>query len=297
MTKVYSSRRALFKYLLALLLFGTNGIVARQITLPSLDIVFYRTLFGSGLLVGIFLFSKHRQPVEANPAHVLFVLLSGVAMGGSWMFLYEAYRQIGVGIASLLYYCGPVLVMVHSPILFREPLTKEKLLGFSLVLSGILGINHSAFGSGSLSWGFTFGLLSALMYAFMVLFNKKATSIVGLKNATLQLVTSFLTVAMFLGFRQGLPQGIRTQDLLPVLILGLLNTGIGCYLYFSAIGQLTVQRVAVLGYLEPLSAVFFSALILQERLLPLQWIGGSLIILGAMVAEGLLRKTMIRSSM
>ena len=51
-------------------------------------------------------------------------------MGASWMFLYEAYQQIGVSLASLLYYCGPVIVMVLSPLIFKEKLTAPKAVGF-----------------------------------------------------------------------------------------------------------------------------------------------------------------------
>ncbi len=61
----------------------------------------------------------------------------------------------------------------------------------------------------------------------------------------------------------------------------MLNTGVGCYLYFSSIGALRAQTVAVCGYLEPLSAVLFSALLLGERLLTLQVVGAVLILTGA----------------
>jgi hypothetical protein len=49
-------------------------------------------------------------------------------MGTSWMFLYEAYAQVGVSIATLAYYCGPVIVMVLSPILFRKKMTSATLM-------------------------------------------------------------------------------------------------------------------------------------------------------------------------
>ena len=41
-------------------------------------------------------------------------------MGISWLFLFEAYRRIGVSIASLGYYCGPVIVMALAPVMFHE---------------------------------------------------------------------------------------------------------------------------------------------------------------------------------
>ena len=45
------------------------------------------------------------------------------------------------------------------------------------------------------------------------------------------------------------------SSIVPIFILGQLNTGVGCYFYFSSIGYLPVQTVAICGYLEPLSLI------------------------------------------
>ena len=214
-----------------------------------------------------------------------FLILAGAAMGGNWMFLYEAYQQIGVSISSLLYYCGPVIVMVLSPLLFREKLTTVKLLGFTAVLCGVFLVNGTALGSGGSTFGIFCGMMSAVMYAFMVICNKKARDITGLENSMLQLLISFLTVAVFVGFKQGYCISIPQESVLPMLFLGLVNTGIGCYFYFSSIGALPVQTVAICGYLEPLSAVLFSAFLLRETMAPVQMLGAVLILGGAMFGE------------
>ncbi len=279
------SNKAFFKYIFALLLFGSNGIVASFIDLSSQNIVLLRTLIGSILLIAIFFLSGGKLTFYKHKKQFAFLTISGVAMGTSWMFLYEAYARIGVSIASLLYYCGPVIVMILSPLLFKERLTVNKVLGFLLVVIGVILINGNAFDGKGDVFGIACGLLSALMYAFMVICNKKATDIVGLENSTLQLTIAFLTVAVFVGIKQGYAMEIETTNILPILILGLLNTGIGCYFYFSSIGKLKVQTVAICGYLEPLSAVLFSVIFLKEEMLIVQIIGALLIISGAMYSE------------
>ncbi len=123
-------KRSFIKYILALLLFGTNGIVAEFITLNSYEIVFLRTMIGSILLIVIFFLSKEKLTFYKYKKQSVFICVSGIAMGTSWMFLYEAYTQIGVSISSLAYYCGPVIVMVLSPFLFKEKLTWVKIVGF-----------------------------------------------------------------------------------------------------------------------------------------------------------------------
>lgn len=88
---------------------------------------------------------------------------------------------------------------------------------------------------------------------------------------------------------------ITPTDWIWILILGFINTGIGCYLYFSSLGKLPVQTVAICGYLEALSAVVLSALILSEKLSPFQIVGAVFIIGGAIFGEcykgNLLKKT------
>ena len=108
------------KNLLSLLLIGANGIVASRIHLDSCQIVLLRTMLGSALLVVLLFAGKGKLTFYKRKNDAAFLAISGVAMGTSWMLLYEAYARIGVSVASLLYYCGPVIVMVLSPVLFRE---------------------------------------------------------------------------------------------------------------------------------------------------------------------------------
>lgn len=273
------------KYIFALLLFGSNGIVASLIHLSSYEIVLLRTLIGSLLLIAIFFMAREKLIFYKYKTQSVFLAVSGIAMGTSWIFLYEAYDEIGVSLASLAYYCGPVIVMILSPFLFREKLTRIKVCSFLVVLVGIFLVNGTAFGNGVSVWGLACGLLSAVCYSLMVMFNKKAKDITGLENSMLQLFVAFLTVAIFVGIKQGYRMEIDTQSIIPILVLGLLNTGIGCYFYFSSIGKLPVQTVAICGYLEPLSAVLFSVIFLKETMLPIQIIGAVLIIGGAMLGE------------
>ena len=273
------------KYIFALLLFGSNGIVASLIHLSSYEIVLLRTLIGSLLLIAIFFIAREKLTFYKYKTQSIFLAVSGIAMGTSWIFLYEAYDEIGVSLASLAYYCGPVIVMILSPFLFGEKLTRIKVCSFLVVLVGISLVNGTAFENGVSVWGLACGLLSAICYSLMVMFNKKANDITGLENSMLQLFVAFLTVAISVGIKQGYRMQIDTQSIIPILVLGLLNTGIGCYFYFSSIGKLPVQTVAICGYLEPLSAVVFSVIFLKETMLPIQIIGAVLIIGGAILGE------------
>lgn len=279
-------KKAYFKYILSVVLFGMNGIIASRIALSSYEIVFFRTMIGSLFLVALFLVTGGRFTLKENRHKLKYIAVSGVAMGASWMFLYEAFNRLGVGVASLVYYTGPVIVMALSPLVFGEKLTAIKLIGFGAVLAGIVLVNGTPNGGiGADLWGMVCGALSACTYAVMVIFNKKAKYQNGMENSALQLLVSFAALSVFMAVRGGFPIAVAPGDIVWVLMLGLVNTGFGCYLYFSSIGSLPVQSVAVCGYIEPLCAVALSALLLGERMSAVQFCGAALIIGGAVFAE------------
>ena len=98
-----------------------------------------------------------------------------------------------------------------------------------------------------------------------------------------------LTLALLLG--QKTRQSAQRQDVLFVLLSGVCSTGLGSYLYFSSIPRLPVREVSVLGYVEPLSALVFSAVLLGERLRPAQLLEAALILGETLVMELLRAKS------
>lgn len=277
----------LFTYLAALLLFGSNGIIAAAIALPSSDIVLLRTFLGALSLVVILVTTqRHKLQAPSRPREAAALLLSGAALGASWIFLFRAYQTIGVGVSSLLYYCGPIIVMALSPLIFGEKLTGGKIAGFIAVACGAFLIAAQGLG-GNIPIA---GIASAFCYALMVIASKGAPHIEGLENSTLQVSAAFVTALVLTLITQGAPSFLSADvaasiDWRAVVMLGVVNTGIGCLLYFSAVAKLPVQTVAVVGYLEPLSAVVFSAVLLGEAITPVRLMGAALIIGGAIFCE------------
>ncbi len=88
-----------------------------------------------------------------------------------------------------------------------------------------------------------------------------------------------------------LPTTVESCDILPLVVLGVVNTGFGCLLYFSAIPLIDAQTVAICDYIEPASAVLFSVIFLGEALGTDSFIGMLLIFCGVIVGEVVSRRT------
>lgn len=278
-------KKEYMKYFAALLLFGSNGVVASAIALSSYEIVLLRSVLGGALLLILFFAAGNRMTALQHKKDLLFIMLSGIAMAADWLLLFEAYARIGVSLGMLINYCGPAIVIALSPVLFREKIVRSKVVALVCALTGACLISGQAAISGLSVWGLFCAVMSAVSYAVMVLSDKMVKEVGGTENATLQLLATAVTVMIFVGWKQGFEIGIPSGDWLPILWLGLVNTGLGCFLYFSSIGCLPAQSVAVCGYLEPLSAVLLSALVLHERMTGWQVLGAVLIIGGALYGE------------
>ncbi len=279
-------------YLFSVLVAGTNGIAASFLSLSSYEIVFLRcSMAFVVVLLLFFLTQKGRFTLFQHPRSLLFVILSGASMGANWLFLYEAYDEIGVTLATLACYCGPVIVMALSPLLFRERLSLFKVCGFGVVFLGIILVNGQVFLAGNSGWGLFCGAMTMVTYACMIIFNKFGTEISGLENSVVLFLVSSLVTGGFLVSRQGFHLTLLPSDYLPILYLGLLSTGIANHLYFASMKRLPAQTISVCGYLEPLTAVILSAVILHESMSLAQMIGAVCILGGALFCEMIPNKT------
>ena len=283
MMDVLNQRRDFLKYLLGLLLFGSNGVVASFIALQSHEIVLLRSVLGSVFLLALFLLTGGRVTLRRHRQDVLFIVLSGVAMAADWLLLFEAYARIGVSLGMIINYCGPVIVIACSAVFFSERITAKTVLALISALVGAILISWQGMRSGIDRIGLLLAVLSAFAYAAMVILNKLSQGIAGTENSAIQLLSTCVVVVIYVAVRQGINIHIPKGSFLPVLWIGIINTGLGCFLYFSSITALPAQTVAICGYLEPLSAVLFSVAILQETMLPLQIVGATLILGGTML--------------
>ena len=274
-------------YILALIFSATNGIAASYVSLSSNEVVLFRCVLAFALQSVLFLFlKKGRFTCMQHRRSLLFLVFAGVFQGFNWLFLFEAYATIGVSLGILLGYCGPVFVMMLSPVLFQERLTLPKIAGFCVVFFGVFLVNGDVLLEGSSTWGLFCGLIAAVFYAAMNICNKFASEIDGMENSVILFFSSAITVILVQLSRQGFTMPAPTSsDILPLLYLGLISTGIGNHFYFSSMKHLTAQTVAACGYLEPVCAVILSAVLLHEAMTPLQLTGAACILGGAMFCE------------
>lgn len=268
-------------YIVSLLIFGSNGVFASHIDMTSAEIVCMRTLIGSLALILVLLISRTKLDWAVMKREAFKLIAAGICLGVNWALLFEAYKLMSVSIATLTYYLAPIIVLILSPLLLREKQSARAYIGMGAAVVGLV----LAVGLGDTSvtaTGLIVGLGSAVFYAGLIIFNKKIDGVTGLLLTTIEMVIAacvMLPYVLLTGGHVGFPPDM--EGTLYLTFLCLVNTGLACWLYFSSMNRLPARAVALFGYVDPVSALIFSAVFLGDRMGVLQIVGAVLVFAGA----------------
>lgn len=274
-------------FVAAMLIFGSNGVFASMLEMSGAQLVLLRTLIGGAVLLIIILISRSRTPKEVLLREKWRLLFAGVCLGANWALLFEAYNLMNVSLATLTYYTAPVLVLVLAPLVLKERQNGLAYLGMAVVIVGMLLVVGTDFGEGGVSaTGLIVGLGSAVFYAMLMLVNKQITGVSGLNLTFIEIVIAAVILLPYVfATSGGVPLPTDARGIFALLFLCTVNTGFACWLYFSSMNRLPAKAVALMGYFDPVSALIFSAVFLDERLSGVQLAGAVLVLAGALVGQ------------
>lgn len=277
------------QFLLSMMIFGTIGVFVRYIDLSSSEIALLRGLIGSLFLMTVIFFMRKKVQMSLIKANALILVLSSAALGGNWIFLFQAYKYTTISNATLSYYFAPVFVTILSPFILKEKLSTKKIICIAVAMLGMVlivgnsGVNPS--GMDDLI-GIGYGVTAAALYASLMLLNKFIKGMDGLEKTLLQLGTATLLLMPYVFFTEGFGIFEISGSSIPfIVILGLVHTGIGFLLFFSGMQKLKGQSIAALSYVDPITSLLISAAILQEPMTVVQLLGGALLLGSTFVSE------------
>ncbi len=274
------------KYITAVILYGTIGMFLRYVNGPSELVAMCRGIIGAAF---IFLYQQLRgQRPDRNAIRqaLPILILSGISLGLNWIFLFAAYIRTTVAVASLCNYLAPAIVILIAPAVLRERLDLRKIPFVLLALVGIVLVSGVLENGEADIAGVLLGLAAAVFFVLVVICNRKLRAVPALDRSMIQLAISAVTILPYLLLhnRSSLPvPDLRSWGI--ILMLGVLHTGLAYCFYFSGMGSLPVQSVAILGYLEPVVSVLCSVLFLRESLSLPGWLGAALVLASAAVSE------------
>ena len=276
------------RFLTAMGIFGTIGILVKYIPLSSAAIALFRGVTGVIFLSLVMLLTGKAPDWAAIRKNLPILCLSGAAMGFNWIALFESYRYTTVATATVCYYLAPAILLLASPLLGQK-LTVKKLLCIGISLVGMIfvsGVTAGPLPTISEAKGILLGVAAAILYASVMFMNQKLSPIGAYDKTVLQLGAAAIVIAPYLLITQGLTFPALTGVQWGLLAtIGVVHTGIAYALYFGSMKDLKAEVVAIFSYLDPVIAIVLSALVLGEQMTVPNIIGAVLILGSALYSE------------
>lgn len=268
---------------LSMVIFGTLGLFVRYIPLPSAAIALCRAAVGMVFLLLVMALKREKPDLRAIRKNGWILVLSAAIMAFNWILLFEAYRYTTVATATLCYYFAPIFVTLASPFVLKEALTKKKIICIFVALCGMVlvsGVLETGVSNVSELMGILLGLGAAVLYACVILLNKKLRDISAYDRTVSQLGIAAVVMAVYLLVLRPEIPAMGGLEITMLLVVGIVHTGFAYWLYFGSLAKLPAQTAAIFSYLDPVVAILVSALILKE---PMSIFGaaGAVLILGA----------------
>lgn len=267
--------------IVSMLTFGTIGLFVNQINLPSSFTAFSRALIGS-VFIGIFmLVTRRKVDGKAIRKNLKLLIPSGIAMGFNWICLFESYRYAGIPVGTLCYYMAPVILVFISPFILKEKLTAVKVISALVAIGGEVLISGVLSGSVRNGKGIALGLAAAVLYASVITINKFVKGLSPVETTLVQLMSAALVMIPYVLITEDVGSFVFDRNtVIFTIIVGIVHTGIVYMVYFYSVQKIPAQTTAVFSYIDPVTAIILSALILDESLSRFQIIG-TVMILGA----------------
>lgn len=278
------------RFITAMLTFGSIGLFVKNINQSSSEIAFLRGLIGSLFLIGVSLIIRQKPSFQQVKQNIVLLIISGAAIGFNWILLFQSYKYTTVSNATLSYYFAPVFVMLLAPFILKEKLTAVKVGCIITAMIGlflIVNVGDSSTGSSyNHVVGVLYGLSAAILYASVILMNKFIKNLSGFETTIIQLILASVVLLPYVLLKDHLNlSAITLHTWSFILILGIVHTGIAYFLYFSSFKELKGQTIAVLSYIDPISAVVLAAIFLGENMSITQILGGILILGSTFLSE------------
>jgi drug/metabolite transporter (DMT)-like permease len=267
---------------------GTAGKALFDAGMSPFDLVQIRVILASAIILLVFLFFS-RDLLRIRPRDIpFFLFLGGVVMAvvtGSYLY---TISKIQVAAAILIQYLAPIFVAIFAMLFWKERPTFLKIAALFLAFGGCFlvvgGYNLKLLQMNLL--GILGGLTSAITFAGYSLLGERAMHrykpwTVLFYALAFSALTWHVVYPPFTYFRAG----YSLAEWGWIFYISIVGTILPFGLFFAGINHIRSTRASITATLEPIFAGFLAFMLLGERLLLLQVVGGCMVILAIVVLQ------------
>ena len=251
--------------------YGTNPLFALPLYAAGIgvnSVLFYR--YALALAIYFFWLKFIKQiSLKITLKESIILLILGLFFSLSSYTLFDAFKYIEAGIACTILFIYPVLVAVIMAIFFKEKITKTVITSIALITVGISLLYHGKEGATLNLHGVLIVILSALLYSLYIVGVKNIKQVRHMNSAKMTFYVMLFGLILYiinLNFCTELQPLTSPVLWLYAVCLALFPTIISIETINVAIKLIGSTTTAILGSLEPLTALFFGVVIFHEQL-------------------------------
>ena len=281
--------------------YGMNPLFALPLYDAGMDlfsVLFFRYLIAIPILAAMLKIRRRNFSIEKKDIIPLIAL--GILFALSSITLFSSYHHMDAGIASTILFVYPIMVALIMFIFFKERISAKTIVCIAVALVGIALLCKSSEGAVVSTKGILFVLGSALSYSVYIVFVNKSRI---RKMATIKVTLYVLAVGWIIFAVRALASGVLTIPPVEkwwlwanIIALSIFPTVISLICTTEAIQYIGSTPTAILGVLEPVTAVFFGIVVFNEVMTIRIFIGLILVITSVtfVIAGGNIGKALLR---
>lgn len=273
------------KLVLVMIIWGSLGVFTRTIPLSALSLAFLRALIALPVL---YVVMKMKKADKVKWPLLIPYIISGVLLGFGWLTLFYGFKHTSISSAVMIYNMCPVYIMILAPLVLKEIISKIQIAVIVVSFLGLFLIVGQNLSDGYGYMGLALSAVSGMLYATIVLINRRIKVRVDNQTATfVQIFAAMIVLLPFVLINGDILTVVRLDAMAAAytILLGILHTGIAYTLFFSLYAHMKSVEIVSYSYLEPLFGILFSVIFVGETLTYPQIIGGILILGSTYIGE------------
>jgi drug/metabolite transporter (DMT)-like permease len=283
---MHHSREGLLSVHAAVLIFSFTALFSKLISLPALEITFYRSVFACLAIAVYMVYTKQSYRLGSRRDYMMAGLL-GSLLAVHWVTYFHAMQVSTVAVGVIALYTYPVITVFLEPLFHGERPHVADILSSIAVLFGIYLIVPEFSLDNSTLVGVLFGVFSALMMSLRNIMQRRYFS--AYKASHSLFYQTLVVMLVLLAFIDTDVSSIEESQWWLLLLLGIVFTALPHTLFANGLLHLKAKTASLIACVQVVYAAIFAAIILGEWL---TWnvVAGGLIVVSAAMYESLPKK-------
>lgn len=267
---------------LAAIFYGTNPLGTLPLYadgITSGNVLFYR--YGISVAIFAIWLVARGESLRIKWGHAIKLAILGTLIAMSSVTLYVSFHYMNAGVASTILFSYPIMTAVLMVMFFHERITWRTTIAIVLALSGIALLYHGGGKGGTVlsTTGMLLVLLSSLLYALYIVYVSQFKMTMSPEKFTFWVVFfGWIAVMVYMAFTRETPQLLHGTEWIWGFQLALLPTVLSLFFINIAIKSIGSTPTAIMGALEPMTAVVISCTLFGEEFTPRLAVGIVLIL-------------------